>query len=227
MVSKRTVWKRGIAAAVLSALLTIAVVPAGTAWANGSPASIEATLEELSNLVGRLEAELAAMQAPVAERLEERLEGLLELIESILRDFDRPRGDGDRDTLKMRILKLDVAMHRLLYLLEELIEGAAEGPERRSAGNAIEGLRRWMNDYVEKMTSGMEPEQADRFENAAHQAMRDLVRRLAAIAERAQPSEENRPLLARIVERLEHLLFRLDGFILQHFPTQQPQPRQP
>ena len=221
MTSRRMGWTTGVAVAVLSALLTIAVLPAGPAWAEEGPGSIEATLEELSGLVARLEAGLAAMEAPVAERLEERLESLLELIEGLLAEFDRPRDGVDRDALKLRILRLDLAMHRLLFLLDELVEGAAQGPERPGARDAIEGLRRWMNGYVEAMTGGMEPEKAERFEAAAHQAMRDLVRRLAAMTERVRPSEGNRPLLARIVERLELLLFRLDGFILQHFPAPQ------
>ena len=226
MISKKAVGMKGIAVAVMSVLLTLAAVPAATAWASDSPAPIEATLEQLSDLVSRLEAELAAMEAPVAERLEERLEELLELIESILREFDRPQSDGDRDALKVRILRLDLAMHRLLFLLENLVEEAAEGPDRRGAGDAIKGLRQWMGGYVEKMTAGMEPEQAERFESAAHRAMRDLVRRLAAMTERVRPSEKNRPLMSRIIERLERLLFRLDGFILEHLPTPH-QPRRP
>ena len=219
MSSKKTFGMKGITAAVMAALLTLAGVPAATAWASEPPAPIETTLEQLSDLVSRLEAELAAMEAPVAERLEERLEELLELIESILSDFDRPQSDGDRDALKVRILRLDLAMHRLLFLLENLVEEAVEDSERRGAADAIEGLRRWMGGYVEKMTTGMEPERAERFEAAAHQAMRDLVRRLAAMTERVRPSEESRPLMARMIERLERLLFRLDGFILEHLPT--------
>lgn len=219
MNDRKTVWMKRITVMVLSALLTIAVLPMGTAWADASPGSIQTTLEELSALVARLEADLAAMEAPMAERLEERLEGLLELIEDILTELDLPRDGGDRDALRLRILRLDVAMHRLLFLLDEWVEEAAETPGRPDARHAIEGLHRWMNGVVEAMTAGMDSAQAERFEAAAHQAMRDLVRRLATMAERVRPSDGNRPLLARVVERLELLLFRLDGFILDHVPA--------
>jgi len=48
--------------------------------------------------------------------------------------------------------------------------------------------------------------------------------RLADMVRNAQKLDRGRPILARLVERLEELLFRLDGFILHRFD--QPPPRE-
>ena len=74
-----------------------------------------------------------------------------------------------------------------------------------------------MNGYVAAMTAGMEPAKAERFETAAHRMVRDLAEQLAGLARRVRPADEGRPILARLIERLEDLLFRLDGFLLQNF----------
>ena len=209
---------RTVVPSVIVALLLV-VTGSGMAIAQNEPPSVSAeiALERLSDLVQRLEGELAASRNPAADRLEERLERVIEGLESLLDLLDRPRDEEDATALKRRILQLDLTMHRLLFLLEEMIE-EPHSPHQRSAREAFEGLRRWMDGYIAATTAGMPTEQAQRFEAAVQEALRGLVRQLTAMARRTQAyaNPPNDAPLPRLVERLERLVFRLDGFILGH-----------
>ena len=207
-------------ACVLSALLLVTTVPLGTALAEPDRPEnpVVFTLEHLSDVLGRLEAELAALEAPAAERLEEGLEQIIELIENLLDVFSKPPEDEeDGAAVRARILKLNLMLHRLLYVLDEIVENAAETPARPRAKGALEGLRSWVDGYIDGATAGMNPREAARFEKAAHEMIHSLAQRLADMAHRARESRSGRPILARLVEQLEDLLFRLDGFILHRF----------
>jgi len=185
-----------------------------TALAEPEPGQrVETMLESLSDVLSKLEAELAALRAPAAERLEEGIEQIIELIEILLRDFAGPQSDGETGA-RARILKLDLMLHRLVHVLEEIVENA-EGASRPKDVDAIEGLRRWIDAYLDGMTAGMDRETAARFEGAVHEMFRDLGARLAQMAKQAQGSD--RPILGRLVERLEDLLFQLDALILHRF----------
>jgi uncharacterized membrane protein YccC len=222
-------WRTRIpAACVLSALLLVAAVPMGTALAEpeqrpGNP--VEFTLERFADVLARLEAELAALEAPATKRLEEGLEQIIELIGNLLDEFDRPREeDEDGTAIGARIVELDLKLHRLLYVLDEIVESAADTPARPRAKGALDGLREWIDGYIDGATAGMNLREAARFERTAHEMIRSLAQRLADMAHNAQKPDRGRPILGRLVERLEELLFRLDGFILHHFD--QPPPRE-
>ena len=212
------------AACALSALLLVAAVPMGTALAEpeqrpGNP--VEFTLEHFADVLARLEAELAALEAPAAERLEEGLEKIIELIGDLLDESDRPR-DEDGAAIGARIVELDLMLHRLLYVLDEIVESAPGTPARPRAKGSLDGLRDWIDGYIDGATAGMGPREAARFEKAAHEMIRSLAQRLADMARNAQKPGRGRPILARLVERLEELLFRLDGFILHQFDQPPP-----
>ena len=215
------------AACALSALLLVAVVPFGAALAepDRKPENpVEFTLEHLADVLGRLETELAALEGPGAERLEEGIEQVIELIESLLNEFDRPpEKDEDGAGIRARILELDLMLHRLLFVLDEIVENAKETPARLRAKGALDGLRDWIDGYIDGATAGMGPREAARFEKAAHEMIRSLAQRLAEMARNARKPEGGAPILARLVEQLEELLFRLDGFILHTFLQPPPQ----
>ncbi len=210
-------------ACALSALLLVAAVPVGTTLAEPSPPEnpVEFTLEHLADVLARLEAELTALEAPAAERLEDGLEQIIELIGDLLDEFDRPQ-DEDGTPIGARIVELDLMLHRLLCVLDEIVENAAETPARSGAKGALDGLRQWVDGYIDGATAGMNPREAARFEKAAHEMIGSLAQRLADIARNAQKPDRGRPILAGLVERLEQLLFRLDGFILHHFAQEPP-----
>jgi hypothetical protein len=212
---------------VVSVLLLVAAVPVGTALAEPDPPPenpVEFTLEHLAGVLGRLEAELAALEGPGAERLEEGIEQIIELIESLLDEVDRPRDEGeDGAAIRARILKLDLMLHRLLFVLDEIVENAQESPARSRAKGALDGVRDWIDGYIDGATAGMNPREAARFEKAAHEMIRSLAQRLAEMARNAEQPNRGAPILARLVEQLEKLLFRLDGFILHTFLQPPPQ----
>ena len=218
-------WRSRIpAACVLSTLLIVATIPMGAALAEpGQAKPIELTLERLSDVLGRLEAELAALDAPAAERLEEGLERIIELVGDLLAELDRPRDEADAAPVGARIIKLDLMLHRLLYVLDEIVENSGGTPARPRAQGALGDLRDWVAGYIEGATAGMTPREAARFEKAVHEMIRSLAQRLADMAHRVQTPDRGRPVLARLVEQLEDLLFRLDGFILQQVPQPPPQ----
>ena len=174
---------------------------------------VETMLESLSDVLSRLEAELAALRAPAAERLEEGIEEIIELIKVLLRDFAGPQ-DEEETGARARILKLDLMLHWLVHVLEEIVENG-EGSSRPKDGDALEGLRRWIDAYLDGMTVGMDRQAAARFERAVHEMFRDLGARLAQMAKQAQGNDGR--VLGRLLERLEDLLFQLDAFILHNF----------
>jgi len=210
-------------ACLVAVLMIVAAIPAGVVLAQPEPpvAPVEGTLERLAEVLGRLEAELAALEAPAAERLEEGLERIIELLRELLAEFDRPRDDQGESGVQARIVRLDLMLHRLLYILDEIVEGSGDTPARPRARAAVEDLRDWVDGYVGGMTAGMDPRTAERVERAAHEMVHDLAGRMADMAKRGELRSHGRPVLARLVERLEELLFRLDGFIL-HRSAQPP-----
>lgn len=211
-------------ACALSSLLLVGIVPLGVAVAGPDRSeTLDAVpLEHLSDVLERLDAALAALEAPAAERLEEGLAQIIELLEGLMEDLTRSREDEEDDvSVRTRLVRLDLMLHRLVHVLEAVAESAQASPARPQAREALDGLRAWMDGYVDGATTGMAPREAVRFERAAHEMVRALAQRLADMAHRAQRPERDRPPLARLVERLEELLYRLDGFIM-HRPPEPP-----
>ena len=207
-------WSCILGACILMMLTLVTAIPAFAEPDQAAP--VEGTLERLADVLGRLEAELAALEISAAERLEEGLERIVELIHSLLVEFDRPRDDEGGEGIRARIVALDLMLHRLLYVLDEIVENAQETPARPRAVGALDDLRDWVDGYIEGLTAGMDPRIADRVERAAFEMVRDVASRIGEMAKNIEPGDKGRPVLARLVEQLEELLFRLDGFILHH-----------
>lgn len=211
--------------AIILAGMLFSMMPLNTAIASpgDEPTPVQAVLDHLSEILKHLEGELSALEAPRAERLEQGLEELIELIENLLDEFDRPHEDGDAIALKARILRLDLMLHRLIAVLEELLEVPSQN--HPGAREAIGNLRHWANEAIAGLTEEMNPQAAERVEQAIHETVRDLARRIAELAERTQPKAPEYPKLVRLLKGLEVLVERLDSFILRHFPRIPKAPR--
>jgi len=223
--------RRRLGVLALVGLLIMAVLPVGTAMAEPpdlpiEPASVgpdggdgpfAGMLNRLSELLRRLEGELATLEGPRAERLEERLEGAIEAIESLLGEVERPREKLDETAWKARMVKVNLHLHRLVQLLEEIVERTPDRPERPRAKLSIEQLREWIDDYIVQASAGMDSEEYERFERAVRQMAKFLGERISQMAKKV-PAKIEPSKLARLVERLEALLFRLDGFLLNQLP---------
>ena len=157
-------WKIGrrtLVALLVGALFLLAAVPV-LAERPQRPAQepgegpVVKTLEHVEEALKKLEAELASMTAPVAERLEDRVEGLIETLGAVLGRIDKGEIDPKNPATQKKVVELTLRLHRLIYQLDEMVENAPR------SGAPQPGLR----------------------------------------------------ILARVVERLEELAFKLDGFIL-------------
>ena len=223
--------RRRLGILALSALLIMAALPVGTALAEPPDLPIEPTtvgpdgggpfvgmLDRLSELLQRLEGELAALEGPRAERLEQGIEQAIEAIENLLDEIEGPGEKPDERARKARLMKLDLHLHRLVHLLEEIVEKTPDRrPERPRAKASIEQLREWIDLYLAEASVGMDSEEYARFERAVRQMAKFLGERIAEMAKKA-PVQAKPSKLAHLVERLEALLFRLDGFILNQPP---------
>lgn len=176
--------------------------------------SFAGMLSRLSELLQTLEGDLAALEGPRAERLEERLEGVIEAIEDLLGTSNRPEERLDERAWKARLMTVDLRLHRLVYLLEEMVESTPERPQRPRTLGAIGQLRAWVEEYIAHASVGMNPEQKEHFERSVHRMARFLGERISEMAKKAG-EKLAQPLHERLVERLEELLFRLDGILLQ------------
>ncbi len=212
--------RRRLGVLTLVGLLLVTAIPVGMAVAEprqDGGGRLEATLDRLSDLLRRLESELVALERPAAERLEESVERAIEAIERIIELLERPREELDEEAPRTRTVELDLRLHRSVQILEEIVESTTRPPERPNAEEAVEDLRGWLDSRIIEASIGMSPEEYEQLEGAVHRAARVLGRRIADLARRVEP-ETAFPALARLVERLEDLLFRFDGFILYRFP---------
>jgi len=212
---------RRLAIALCIALLVSLPSLVSIAAPAGDARPVEVTLERLSDVLKTLEAELSALEAPRAERLEDGLEEIIELIANLLDAFDAPQGEGDGH-LKARILRLDLMLHQLVDALEHLLADDDQRPARPGAQDALQDLRSWVDGYIEGMTAGLDPQLASRLEEAAHQMVRDFAKQLADLAKNAVADDPEHPKLERLLDQLNALVQRLDQFIRENF---RPEPR--
>lgn len=208
----------------LIGLLTLTALPVGVAVAEPTEGGgkLETTLEHVSDLMMRLESELAALERPAAERLEERLEDAIEAIENLLDQLDGSREEIDEAAWKARLAAFDLQLHRLVYLLEEIVESSSETPQRSKADaeESINRLKILLDSIIMDASFGMDQEQFDQLEEAVYKTARLLGGRIQEMAQKAEPKTAT-PRLAHLVERLEELLFRLDALILHRSPQRQ------
>lgn len=197
----RVSWIRTL---VVLGLIAAAAAPV---WAAEPPPAM-VTVERLTEILARLEKELAGVDGPLADRLETRLSEASEGLEGIVR-----RAEQSDALPTAEIVELALALHRLIYVLEDVVQPAVDA-RRGDTGGLFDDLRAWVDGYVAAATRGMDPREAARFERAAHDLARRLVEHLARTV-KVPAAETTR--LEQLIERLEALAFRLDGLILRRF----------
>jgi len=208
----------------LIGLLTLTAVPGGVAVAEPTEGGgrLAMTLEHVADLLMQLESELAALERPAAEHLEERLEDVIEAIENLLDGLDGSRQEVDEAARRARLAAFDLQLHRLVYLLEEIVESSSATPQRSKADaeESIDRLKILLDSIIMDASFGMEQEQFDQLEEAVYKTARLLGGRVQEMAQKVEPKTAT-PRLAHLVERLEELLFRLDALILHRSPRRQ------
>jgi len=210
--------RRRLGVLLLVGLLAVAALPVGLAAADEEGGRIGETLEALSQALERLEKELDALDRPKADRLEEAIEEANEAIGHLIDVMESPRQELTQEQWKARIIQIDLHLHRLLYVLEEIVEASVTIDERPDTEQAMEEFREKLESWIVYASVGMSPEEYEQLEAAVYRTAHTLGRRIAQIAGNVEP-KTTLPGLARLVEHLEDLLFRLDGFILQNAPN--------
>jgi len=220
---RRTISAKAVILVVvaLSLFAAVPVVAAQDAAAN-EPRPLEVTLERLAGLLTRLETELAAVDRPAADRLEQRVAEAVGLVEDVLASLG---GESEDPASPRGVVRLDLTLHRLVALLEEIVGEPRDRPERAKARMTLDELRTWVDGYVAAAASGMSARDAERFDRAAHDLARALAAQLARVAKKANAAEPSGPKLPQLVERLEELAARLDGVLLRQ--TARPEATEP
>jgi hypothetical protein len=199
--------------AVLVSLLVVVPVLAVEDAAANEPRPLEVTLERLADLLTRLETELAAVDRLAAGRLEERVEEAVGLVEDLLTSLGGET-EEERAPAK-RAARLNLTLHRLVALLEEIVGEPRDRPERAKARMTLDELRTWVDGYVAAATTEMSARDAERFDRAAHDLARSLAAQLARVARKAPATEHGNAKLPQVVARLEALTQRLDALLLR------------
>jgi hypothetical protein len=199
--------------AVLVSLLVVVPVLAVEDAAANEPRPLEVTLERLADLLTRLETELAAVDRLAAGRLEERVEEAVGLVEDLLTLLGGET-EEERAPAK-RAARLNLTLHRLVALLEEIVGEPRDRPERAKALMTLDELRTWVDGYVAAATAEMSARDAERFDRAAHDLARSLAAQLARVARKAPATEHGNAKLPQVVARLEALTQRLDALLLR------------
>jgi hypothetical protein len=182
------------------------------------PTPLEATLERLGELLTRLGADLDAVDRPVAERLGERVDEAAQLVADLVVALESP----DANPRGMAV-RLDLTLHRLVGLLEQVVGDPRERPEREKARGTLGELQAWVDGYVSGATTGMNAREAERFSRAAHDLARALAAQMAKVAGRADAPAHDGPSLPQLVARLEALTARLDQILLQRATPPKPE----
>ena len=210
---RRTISAKAVMLVVvaLSLFAAVPIVAAQDAAVN-EPRPLEVTLERLAGLLTRLETELATVDRPAAARLEQRVTEAVGLVEDVLASLG---GETDEGVPAKRAARLDLTLHRLVALLEEIVGEPRDRPERAKARMTLDELRTWVDGYVAAAAAGMSARDAERFDRAAHDLARALAAQLARVVKKAPATEQGNAKLPQVVARLEALTQRIDELLLR------------
>ena len=192
-------------------------------------------LAALTRLLERLDAELEQLRDVELPALEEQVEGILALLEELASGLEAaPESGEDKPPIKAQLVKLDLMLHRLVFMLEKIVErvGATPKrcPDRERAQETLSELRQWVDGYIAGATRKMDRIEAREFERMAKAILGEVGKQLGRMAHRAREDQPEKAKLEVLLGRIEALLARLDRFIIRSFgrpPMQRPLPQAP
>ena len=217
--SKAISRNRAVMSVLLIALASTILLPlTGIAQDDAvAPGRHEVAIEGLNRILNKLEQEITHLQSADFPALEERLEGISLLLENLLADLEPPPvADQEGPTRKEQIIKLDLALHRLVTMLER-IAAANEPDPSPKARETIAELRIWIDGYIAGVTADMDRIEAREFERMSKALLGEVGKHLARIAQQARPNAPEKDRLDLVIERIETLLARLDRYIIRTF----------
>jgi hypothetical protein len=210
-------------------VLALVTLPLAVHADEGSPDG-SGPLPVLTNLLGRLDEQLVAVQSRVAEAdrplLEKELAAAVDLLEKLLNELGTPpQSDEQKPSLKEELGTLDRVLHRLLEVLETIVAPAGLSPEKETAKEAASELRTWVDGYVAGVTTRMDPREAREFEAMARTLLGKVAETLTRGLRPTRPA--NPSPLEVLLHRLQGLVARLDQALVRTFgprPVVSPKP---
>ena len=197
-------------------------VSAGVGHSEEGPGGQPPALVALTSILERLDAELERLQDAELPALEEQVEGIIGLLEELSEELVvAPDSDEDRPQLKEQLVKLDLMLHRLMAMMERIVERAdaapKPSPEKERAQEALGDLRQWVDGYIAGATRRMGRIEAQQFERTTEAMLGVIAKQLGRVGQRAKEHQPGKARLEMLVERIEALLARLDRFIIRSF----------
>lgn len=194
-------------------------VSAGAGHSEETPGGETPALVALTGIMERLDAELERLQDAA---LEEQVEGTLGLLEELSEELAvAPDSDEGRLLIKEQLVKLDLMLHRLVAMMERIVERAdavpKPAPEKERAQEALGGLRQWVDGYIAGATRRMGRIEAQQFERTTKAMLGEIAKQLHRIGQRTREHQPEKAQLEILVERIEALLARLDRFVIRSF----------
>ncbi len=175
----------------------------------------------LTVILDKLDKALEALPEDKFPALGEQLEGIGNLLSDLLDELETPPVPGEKPQVKQQIVKLDLMLHRLVFILEGIVargEGAPQPPERAGkAREALEDLQIWVDGYIAGLTARMDRIKAQEFTRLAHTMLKEIERRAARMANLTAHEDQSKGRVEIALERIKALLSRLDVYIIRNF----------
>ena len=222
---------RTVLAVMLAFFITVTALPVcGLTQAEEETGEHPRVVMALTGILEKLDTQLEVLQRVGLPPLEEQLEGIIALLEGLLGELGTPPGtDEERPPVREQIIKLDLMLHRLVFMLERLVKRTESAPQpseaQKKTRETIAELRRWVDGYIAGATAQMGRIEAREFERMAQAMLGEIGKQLSRMAQQATKDEPEKPRLEIIIERIEALLAKLDLFIIRSFgkpPVEKP-----
>lgn len=220
---------------VLFLVATTSPVFAGLADSDQEPDNKPQAMAPLTRILERLEAVIEPLQEMKFPVLEAQLEEILALLDKLNQEWGTPPQSGeDKPPIREKLVKLDLMLHRLVFVLEGIVERADVAPrhlpKREQAQGALEDLKHWIDGYIASATRRMDRIEAREFERTAKALLGEVGKRFNRMVHRAKEYQPEKARLEILLGRIEALLADLDRFIIRSFgrpPTDRPHPQGP
>lgn len=219
--SIKNIWlgRATVVSGILFALIVGLLAFSSTVF--GEDAEHPRAVAGLTVILDKLDKALEALPEDKFPALEEQLEGISNLLSDLLGELEAPPAPGEKPQVKQQIVKLDLMLHRLVFILEGIVargEGAPQPSERPGkAREALEDLRIWVDGYIAGLTAHMDRIEAREFTRLAHTMLKGIERHVARMANLIGPKDQEKGRLETALERIKALLSRLDVYIIRNF----------
>jgi|GEM_PF-1077755 len=224
----------GVVVAFSIAAMTVPIF-AGLGYPEEKPGEAPPALAALTRLLERLDTELEQLRDVELPALEEQVEGILALLEELASELEAAPESGEgKPPIREQLVKLDLTLHRLVFMLEEIVERADATPNRfpnrERAKETLSELRQWVDGYIAGATRQMDRIEAREFERMAKAILGEVGKQLGRMAHQAREDQTEKAKPEVLLGRIEALLARLDRFIIRSFgrpPIERPLPQAP